>query len=232
MNKPKYEIVLADADDTLFDFKKAEYSAFKMTLNHFGEDCTDDDVELYSKINLKYWKQLEKGLIDRETLKLSRFKEWFSILGFNLDAKAFNEFYTRALGNFGILIDGAEEFLKKLSSVCDVYIVTNGLTTSQLGRFEKSSIKQYIRKIYISESVGYSKPAKEFFDHCINDIGEYDRSKYIVLGDSLTSDMQGGRNANIATCCFSMDKSITNSPLCDYEITDYDSFFEVLGVKK
>lgn len=230
MNKPKYKIVLVDADDTIFDFKKAEYSAFKMTLNSFGKDCTHAEVDLYSEINSKHWKELEKGNIDRETLKYRRFEEWFSLMNFNLDSKAFNKVYTESLGDFGILIEGAEGFLRKLSTYCDIYIITNGLLTSQSRRFENSTIKQYIRKIYISEAIGYSKPAKEFFDYCINDIGEEDRSKYIVLGDSLSSDMQGGRNASLVTCRFSMDGIITNSPLCDYEITDYDSFFDVLEV--
>jgi len=230
LSKPRFEIVLVDADETIFDFRKAEYVAFKKTLNHFGEDCTDEDVNVYSNINLKHWKELEKGNIDRETLKVNRFKEWFDYMGLNLNPKAFNDFYAPALGDFGFLIDGAEEFIKKLSTICDVYIVTNGLVASQTSRFNLSTIKPYIQKLYISEAIGYSKPKKEFFDYCINDIGEHDRSKYIVLGDSLTSDMQGGRNAGLATCRFSRDGEVSKSPLCDYEITDYSDFFKILKV--
>lgn len=230
MNKPRFDIVLADADETLFDFIKAEYTAFKMTLNFFGEDCTDEDVKTYSDINLRHWKELEKGTIDRETLKVSRFKEWFTLMGINLDPKAFNEMYAENLGKCGILIDGAEEFVKKLSSMCDIYIITNGLIKSQTGRFNASTIKPYIKKLFISEEIGYSKPRKEFFDYCINDIGVSDKSRYIVFGDSLTSDMQGGRNAGITTCRFSRNGEITNSPLCDYEITSYDDFFKILKV--
>lgn len=230
MNKPRFPIVLIDADDTIFDFKKAEYHAFKKTLNSFGMDCTDDEVKLYSQINLNHWKQLEKGLITRENLKTHRFEEWFSLMGFNLDAQAFNAMYAPSLGGFSFLIDGAEEFLKKLSTICNVYIVTNGLTVTQTKRFNHSSIKPYIKKIYISESIGYSKPDKEFFDFCINDIGEYDRSKYIIFGDSLTSDMQGGRNAGIRTCRFCIDGKVTGSNLCDYEILEYNEFFDILGL--
>lgn len=228
MSKNGYKIVLVDADETIFDFIKAEHTAFKMTINHFGEDCTDEDVKVYSEINLKHWKMLEKGTIDRETLKVSRFREWFDYMGFSLDPKAFNDMYAPSLGKCGFLIDGADEFIKKLSSVCDVYIVTNGLIASQTGRFNETPIKPYIKKLYISESIGYAKPDKEFFDYCISDIGEQDRSKYIILGDSLTSDMQGGRNAGIATCRFSRNGEITHSPLCDYEITEYNQFFEIL----
>lgn len=230
MSKPKYPIVLVDADDTIFDFIKAEHAAFKKTLHHFGKDCTDDDVKVYSDINLKYWKMLEKGLIDRKNLTVKRFEEWFEYMGFKLDAQAFNDRYAPALGEFGFLIDGAEPFLKKLSTFCDVYIVTNGLVVTQTKRFNNSAIKQYIKKLFVSEAIGYSKPCKEYFDYCINEIGEPDRSKYIILGDSLTSDMQGGRNAGIATCHFSRDGVISGSPLCDFEITDYEELFDILEV--
>lgn len=232
MNKPRFGIVLADADDTIFDFRKAEYYAFKYTLKQFGKDCSDEEVKLYSDINVKYWKALEKGTIDREILKVRRFEEWFSLMGFNLDSKAFNDLYAPSLGEYSFLIDGAEQFIQRLSSVCDVYIVTNGLTTSQTKRFQNSSIKSYIKKLYISETIGYSKPDKRFFDYCINDIGETDISKYIIIGDSLTSDMQGGRNAGITTCRFSRDKDISHSPLCDYEITAYDAFFDIIETEK
>lgn len=230
MSKPKFEIVLMDADETIFDFKKAEYNAFKITLNSFGEDCTDEDYMLYSDINLKCWKELEKGSIDRETLKVKRFDMWFANMNLSLDSKTFNDRYAPNLGKCGFLIDGAEEFVKKLSKICNIYIITNGLISSQTGRFDVCTIKPYIKKLYISEAIGYAKPDKNFFDYCMNDIGESDKSKYIVLGDSLTSDMQGGKNASLATCRFSRDGEITHSPLCDYEITDYDQFFEILKI--
>ncbi len=228
MNNQKFRIVLIDADDTIFDFKKAEYSAFKKTLNSFGADCTDKDVEVYSNINLSCWKELEKGTLSRNELQYKRFELWFDYMGLRLDAKAFNEIYVPSLGEFGYLIDGAEEFLRKLSNICDVYIVTNGMTITQESRFEKTIIKPYIKKLFVSESIGYSKPDKAFFDFCINEIGEADRSEYIIIGDSLSSDMQGGRNAGISTCLFSRDKKIPSHPLCDYVISDYNSFFDIL----
>lgn len=228
MNKPKFEIVLVDADETIFDFKKSEYVAFKSTLNLFGKDCTDDEFKAYSNINAKLWKEFEKGTITRDKLKTQRFDEWFDLMGFSVDSVSFNENYAQNLGKCSFLINGAEEFIKKLSEICDVYIITNGLVISQSGRFNNSTIKPYIKKIYISEAIGYAKPDVEFFDYCIKDIGLPDKSKYIVLGDSLSSDMQGGKNAGLTTCRFSRDGKISQSPLCDYEITDYSSFFKIL----
>lgn len=228
MSKPKFEIVLADADETIFDFKKSEYVAFKSTLNLFGKDSTDDEFKAYSDINARLWKELEKGTVTRDELKTKRFDEWFSLMGFSLDSVSFNKTYAQNLGKCCFLIDGAEDFIKKLSSICDVYIITNGLVVSQSGRFDKSSVKPYIKKLYISEAIGYTKPDVKFFDYCIKDIGEPDKSKYIVLGDSISSDMLGGRNAGLTTCRFSRDGKISGSPLCDYEITDYNSFFKIL----
>ncbi|MBE6793939.1 MAG: noncanonical pyrimidine nucleotidase, YjjG family [Ruminococcaceae bacterium] len=228
MHKPKFEIVLVDADETIFDFQKAEYTAFNMTLNSFGKNCSDDDFKVYSDINLKCWKELEKGTISRETLKVKRFDMWFEYMGIELDSKEFNDRYAPNLGKCGFLIPGAYEFLENLSKICNVYIITNGLVASQTGRFNASTIKPFIKKLYISEAIGFSKPKKEFFDFCIDDIGDCDRSKYIVLGDSLTSDMQGGRNASIVTCRYSRNGEMTRSPLCDYEIDCYEDFFKIL----
>lgn len=39
-----------------------------------------------------------------------------------------------------------------------------------------------------------------------------------MIGDSLSSDMQGGRNAGIPTCLYGRTEPI--SPLCDYAVAD------------
>lgn len=228
MNKPKYPIVLLDADETVFDFKKAERSALILALSTFGRSCSEENIQQYSDINLKCWKMLESGEITRDELQVLRFEKWFKLMNIGLEPSKFNEVYVSSLGKFGYLLDGAEEFLKKLSTACDVYIVTNGLLAAQLNRFAHSPIKPYIKKIYISEAIGYSKPQKEYFEYCFTDIGESDKSRYIIIGDSLTSDMQGGRNAGIATCHFLGKSEPTHSDLCDYEISDYNDFFDIL----
>ena len=227
----RYDVVLLDADETVYDFKRAERTAVGKTLAAFGLDVTDEVIALYSEGNLWCWKALERGEISREELKPLRFKMLFDRLGAEaVDFCAVNDRYEHELSLCGFMLPGAMDFVRKLHEECGVkiYMATNGLTVPQQGRFKRSGIAPYVDGIYISEQVGASKPAKAYFDYIFDDLGITDRTRVIILGDSLTSDMQGGRNAGITTCCYLGENPPTHSPLCDYEISSYDEFFELL----
>lgn len=226
-----YDIVLLDADETVYDFLLAEKTAVSRTLSAFGVDPTDEVVSIYSACNLWCWKALERGELSRGDLKTSRFAMLFERLGREpVDFAAVNEMYLQNLSECGFMLPGATEFVRKLHENYDVkvYLSTNGLTVPQTGRYIRSGINKYMDGIYISEQIGFSKPDKEYFDYIFKDLGITDKSRVIILGDSLTSDMQGGRNAGIATCRYLRDGKPDGNPLCDYEITDYEQFFDLL----
>lgn len=228
MSNLKYDIVLLDADETIFDFKLAERTALTMTAKEFGIEPTYDDVTVYSSINERLWKELELNTVTRDQLKSLRFMRWFEYLGVEADPTLFNERYANNLATAGFLFDDAEEFVKKLSALCDIYIVTNGLSKSQNGRMSRCSIKDHIKKMYVSEEIGFAKPDKQYFDFIFSDLDIKDKSKVIILGDSLSSDMQGGRNAGITTCRYVRSGEFMHSDLCDHEITEYSEFFDIL----
>ena len=52
---------------------------------------------------------------------------------------------------------------------------------------------------------------KQFFDKIFAVIGEEKRNQAIVLGDSLSSDMQGGRNAGLPTCFYGDPAGLTTA---------------------
>lgn len=225
----RFDIVLLDADETVFDFKKAEANSFRLMLESFGYDYTDDRLALYSAINLRMWKALERGEVTRERLKTLRFEEFFSEIGVHdVDCLAVNDCYLSNLANSTFLIDGAQDFVRELHKHCKIYLATNGLTKAQTGRISQSSIKDYVDGAFISEQIGYAKPDKAYFEYIFDELGITDKSRVIMVGDSLTSDMQGGRNAGITTCLFCRSGEHTDSDLCDYQILDYSSFFDIL----
>ena len=225
----KYDIVLVDADETLFDFKKAEHDALKMTLESLGVEFTEERFQIYSTINVSYWKKLEKGEVTREELKKMRYEDFFERIGVKgIDCVKINDTYLKNLSTCSSLIPGALDFIKKLSEYCRIIIITNGLVVSQTGRFRKSGLAPYVDNMYISEEVGYQKPDKEYFDYVFEKENITDIKRVIVLGDSLTSDMLGGRNAGVDTCRYVRDGVYGYSELCDYVITDYDEFFDIL----
>lgn len=228
MNK-RFDIVLLDADETVYDFKKAEKTAVSLTLKDFGVEPTDDVTSLYSAINLSCWKELERGELSREALKPTRFQRLFEALDApNVDYNSVNELYEFNLSHQAFLLDGALEFVNELHKHCKIYLSTNGLVIPQTGRFSRAAIRPYIDGMYISEAIGASKPDPAYFDYIFRDLGLTDTSRVIMLGDSLTSDMQGGRNAGITTCHFLNGGEPTGSLLCDYEIKEYNDFWPIL----
>ncbi len=225
----RFDIVLLDADETIFDFKKAEAHSFKLMLETFGIKYSDDRLALYSEINLQMWKALERGEVTRERLKTLRFEKFFKEIGVQgIDCVAVNDCYLTNLSHSTFMIDGAKEFVKELHKHCRIYLATNGLTKAQTGRFSRSEIKDDFDGVFISEQIGFAKPDKAYFDYIFNELKVTDKSRVIIIGDSLTSDMQGGKNAGITTCLFSRSGEFVESDLCDYQISDYNDFFEIL----
>ena len=70
--------------------------------------------------------------------------------------------------------------------------------------------------------MGIRKPSADYFEYIFGKLDIQDKSEVIIIGDSLTSDMQGGKNAGITTCLYNPDYSIKDSMLCDYIARSYD----------
>ncbi len=225
----KFTTIFMDADNTIFDFPVCEYNALKNTVEKYGLDFNDYVYKSFSAINDRLWKEFELNKTTRSELKIQRFRELIEkcFHGFGNVSELAGE-YVVQLSKQGVLIDGAYEALKELSKVFDIYIITNGLKLVQRGRFARTNITSFIKKIYISEEIGYQKPMKEFFDYVLSDIKEKDTDKILVVGDSLTSDMQGGKNAGLTTCLYDPQNN-TEMPdkLCDYRI---NSLFEIKDI--
>ncbi len=191
-----------DLDDTILDFKKSEHRAIRQTLTELGLGATDEICKRYSEINRAHWQMLERGEISRPGVQRRRFEVLFSEYGFELTGDEGQAVYAKYLAQGHDFIDGAEELLKSLFPKYDMYILSNGNLPIQGPRIEASGIKKYFKDIFVSEALGYDKPRREFFDECFSRIECRDRDKTIMIGDSLTSDIQGGINAGILTCHF------------------------------
>jgi 2-haloacid dehalogenase len=63
-------------------------------------------------------------------------------------------------------IQDALEVITELHKKFNLYIVTNGVTATQIRRLSESGIDRYMKKIFVSEETGFQKPMKEYFDYC------------------------------------------------------------------
>ena len=196
----KYTTLLFDLDDTLLDFGKAEDNAITRLLEKYNIPASDENKRLYSEINQSKWHALEKGEITRKELFATRFPDYFAALGVEIDGAIANAEYISFLGQGHFLLDGALETCRALSEKYSMYIITNGAKKAQEGRLTGSPLMQYFDGVFISEEIGFDKPKKEYFDFVYANIPEKDKSKTLVIGDSLSSDIAGAVNYGIDCC--------------------------------
>lgn len=207
----KYNWLLFDADNTLFDFDGASKNAFYKTLEDYKIEIATDPYPVYKKINLNVWAELEQGLIDQVELRKKRFSLFLNHFNIDFDPVQMNSDYLDNLVEKSELIHDCILTLDRLKSEFKLVIITNGLKEVQRPRIKKVGIEHYFEEIIVSDEIGYAKPQKEFFDHTFEKIGNPEKSAVLVIGDSLKSDIQGGNSYGVDTCWYNPNVKI-NEP--------------------
>ncbi len=198
-----YDVYLLDADGTLFDFDKAEENSLRNVFLRHGFPYSNDTLTRYQTINREMWRRYEKGEIERAVMLPLRFRLLFDELRLDGDVEVINSEYLSGIGDGSFLLDGALELCTRLNaSGRKSYIITNGVKTSQTKRLLHSPLKPLIADIFISEEIGFQKPNREYFEIVFSRIPEKDRAGMLIVGDSLTADIAGGRNAGVDTCWY------------------------------
>jgi 2-haloacid dehalogenase len=216
----KYDTILFDADGTLFDYDKAEAFALEATLAKYGLPMSAETHSLYRKINQSKWELFEQGAIGKSELQAGRFADLFAAIGaVAVKPDDFNSDYLDHLACGAQLIDGALEVCAELAETKQLAIITNGVARTQFGRIEKSPLREFITGVFVSEDIGFPKPDIRYFDYVFEKLALLDKSLVLVVGDSLTSDIQGGYNYGLDTCYFNPDGIQINYPITPtYEI--------------
>lgn len=214
--KPK--ILMIDADDTIFDFKRAEREAICSVLRLHNLPITPEVLDKYSTINLQLWKALEVGEITRGQLFTLRFSQLLEYIRQeaawheeweladadweSMDGAVFNEKFLDALGEQSFLQADAEAVIRDLQDEFVWVLVTNGVERVQRSRLAASPLAPYIKRLFISEALGVEKPDARFFELALAELGNPDKQEVLIIGDSLTADIRGGNNAGIRTCWY------------------------------
>lgn len=228
---PRFDILLWDVDGTLLDFIAAEKAAVQTLFREFGlGECTDEMVERYSRINKEYWERLERGELSKPEILVRRFADFFASEGLDASkAPEFNEKYQVRLGDTVVFCDDSYELLSSLRGRVKQYAVSNGTVVAQTRKLRRSGFDRLLDGVFLSEELGYEKPATEFFDRVFAAIGEPDRERVLIVGDSLTSDITGGNRAGIRTCWYNPkgEPNLTAAH-ADYEIRDLHGILDII----
>ena len=193
------EFLFLDLDDTILDFKKAEYIAIGKTISDFGVEPTDAVRHRYHVINKWHWEQLELGKLTRAEVLENRFKVLFHELGVEVDATAVARAYEKNLSQGHWFLPGAEETVEYLSKHYRLFLASNGTASVQKGRMTSANLYRFFETVFVSQEIGHNKPSKEYFDACFGSIPDFNPARALMVGDSLSSDIQGGINAGIRT---------------------------------
>lgn len=222
----RFRAILMDNDGTLMDFKAGEHHAIRQVLDRIG--VTDPQgAEVYSRINEQCWKDFEQGSITQPQLRIRRFKELIDFYKLNIAPEQAAEWYEEALSKQAILLPGALEVVRAISEKLPVIILTNGISHIQHGRIDSSPLAPYLSGLLISEEIGAPKPAPDMYLKALEMLGGLKPSEVLMIGDSLTSDIQGAINAGVPACWYNPGhKPRPENMQIDFEIDRMEQMIE------
>lgn len=203
--------MLFDADDTLLDYEKAAVAALRRLLFRYGAPCGEREERIFTALCNRLWS--EYGLdrtreeavsrryhtlfFDYSVRRFALFKEAVPVAA---TAEQLSGEYLDALSDCGDLTEGAYEICRSLAGSCRLCVISNGLWDMQKRRFERSPLHGLISNLIVSERARWAKPSRAFFEYALREAGVSDRSRALVVGDSLVNDIGGAAALGIDTC--------------------------------
>lgn len=221
--------LLIDIDDTLLDFGAQERDALCGTFRSFGVPDDEQTLTRYRQINLEQWQRHDAGLISRDEVLYGRFARLFAELQLDVSPRQMEDTYRDRLSRSAVPVPGALEALADLAAHYALYIVTNGLVETQASRLEHAGMLHYFREVFVSDELGAHKPEPEFFTRCFARIPDFSPAHTMIIGDNLTADILGGKQAGLQTCWFNYHRQAPDPAICpDYTITGWHQIHTIL----
>ena len=226
----KYYCVLFDADNTLLDFDAAENKALADTLREYGIEPDAETVQTYRTINEELWRQLEKGQIRRDKLMGERFTRFLKAVNAAGNGVEMNRYYLEQLSTHPDLMNAEVlDVLRELSEVATLAVVSNGVHKVQTQRLAESGVSNFMEDVFISEKLGCEKPGARIFDAALRALGVENREHVLMVGDSLSSDVQGGVNAGLDTCWYNPNHAENPGKVVPtYEISSLEELYPLV----
>lgn len=216
-----YRWIFFDADGTLFDYDAAERSSLRAALDERGILICPEHLGAYREINSELWERFESGQIEQKELRVLRFSRMFERFGWSLDPAAFGDAYLHHLAESAQLIEDADTVISSLMGMVKLLLLTNGIPEVQRSRLERSPFRAMFDHVVISGDVGVAKPDPRIFEAAVREAGNPPISEVLMVGDSLSSDMEGADRYGIDSCWFNPSGRRNPTQLCPtFEIKD------------
>ena len=224
------DIFLVDVDDTILDFHGVSALGLKNAFKANGVPFNFEIEKAFRSFNGGLWESLERKEITREELMRERFPRFFQSLGMEgVDGYAVNASFIEYISTHPAYLNGAESFLNELSKLGRIYFVTNGTQEIQKSRFDKINLWDKAEKIFISQEIGYDKPAKEYTKYVVNNIQDFSFEKAVWIGDSLSADIKAANDANVTSIWFNPRQNEVNGRVQpDYIVKNFDEILKIL----
>lgn len=193
--------VLIDVDDTLLDFKRSAELSIRRSAEERGIEIPDDIIETFVRHNDGWWHRIERGEVTKSELREYRFTGIFKELGIVTDGPTFDDLFKKNLRDAYVKVDGAEQLLRYLSGY-RLYVASNAHDEEyQRTRLSGAGLLGYFDGLFVSGAVGANKPTKEFFDRCM-EVMKVEPREVVMIGDSLTADIEGAKAYGYHTVWF------------------------------
>ncbi|WP_407579120.1 pyrimidine 5'-nucleotidase [Citrobacter koseri] len=192
----KWDWIFFDADETLFTFDS--FTGLQRMFLDYSVTFTAEDFQDYQAVNKPLWVDYQNGAITSLQLQRQRFVGWGEQL--NVPPEELNDAFMNAMAEICAPLPGAVSLVNALHGKVKMGIITNGFTSLQQIRLERTGLRDRFDLLVISEEVGVAKPDPRIFDYALEQAGSPDRSRVLMVGDTAESDILGGINTGLSTC--------------------------------
>lgn len=200
--------VFIDIDDTVFSFEEFVKQTMREGFEESGlRKYREEDYTVFKRINSIFWNEIEQGKLTLKELRKIRWQRIFKELQIDYDGEKFEEYFVRKLWTSTIYEPGAREMLDYLKGRYILCAASNGPYEQQINRLRLAGLDRVFDRVFVSSEIGAEKPEFAFFEYCFNEINEgletcIKPEESMIIGDSLTSDMMGGKNYGMRTCLY------------------------------
>lgn len=194
----KYDWILFDADETLYSFNS--FQGLKPMLARYGIEFTREDYDKFQAVNQPLWVAYQNKEITAQELQITRFTKLAEQTG--QDPLKLNQELMAEMAMVSQPLENTFATLEILSSKVKMGIITNGFKSLQQKRLDNTNTAQFFELVVVSEEVGVAKPDRKIFDYAFERMGLPDKSRILMVGDTLASDILGGNQSGIDSCWF------------------------------